>query len=104
VDNCPLYDLPNTFTPNDDGKNDFFTPFPNYRFIAKVDFQLFNRWGNKVFSTTDAAIKWDGKNESGVDLAEGVYYYVCKVFEKRVEGIVEQQEVRKGYIELIRGK
>ena len=40
---------------------------------------------------------WGGK-----DLAEGVYYYICRVFEQRIEGVVENPAPLTGYIELIR--
>ncbi|MBL7802174.1 MAG: gliding motility-associated C-terminal domain-containing protein [Saprospiraceae bacterium] len=103
VDNCPEYVLPNAFTPNEDGANDRFRPFPGWRFVERVDMQIFNRWGNLVFSTTDPDINWDGRNESGQELAEGTYFYVCQVYEQRVEGVVRRPEVLSGYIELIRG-
>lgn len=103
VDNCPRYELPNAFTPNGDGFNDVFTPFPNYRFIERIDIQIFNRWGNVVFETTDPAINWNGHTLSGNDVAEGTYFYVCKVYERRVEGVVLRPDVLSGYIELVRG-
>jgi gliding motility-associated-like protein len=103
VDNCPSYRLPNTFTPNGDGKNDLFVPYP-FCFIDRVDFQVFNRWGQLVFSTSDPALNWNGTNTSGDQLEDGVYYYVCRVFEQRVGGTTESKDLLKGYIELIRGK
>ena len=103
VDNCPSYDLPNTFTPNGDGTNELFKPFP-YRFIDRIEFQVFNRWGGLVYETTNPDINWDGKNLSGKDLSEGVYYYTCRVFESRVSGIVEQENLLSGAIHLIRGR
>jgi gliding motility-associated-like protein len=102
VDNCPIYELPNTFTPNGDGQNDFYRPFSTARFIAKVDFQIFNRWGGLVFKTTDPHLNWDGKNLAGNELAEGVYYYTCKVYEQRVEGIVPQEKLLNGFIQIFR--
>lgn len=103
VDNCPNYELPNAFTPNGDGANDLYTPFPGWRFVQSVDMQIFNRWGNLVFQTTDPNLNWRGVNENGKELSEGTYFFVCKVYESRVEGIVLRPEVLKGYIELIRG-
>ncbi len=103
VDNCPEYELPNTFTPNDDGANDTYRPFPGWRFVERVDMQIFNRWGNLVFATTDPELNWNGRNESGTELAEGTYFYVCRVYEQRVEGVTLRPEVLSGYIELIRG-
>ena len=103
VDNCPSYELPNAFTPNGDDQNDFFTPFPGWRFVSRVDMQIFNRWGNLVFATQDPSILWNGKNTEGKDVAEGTYLYVCKVYENRVGGEVIRPDVLSGYIEVIRG-
>ncbi len=102
-DNCPIYNLPNVFTPNQDGANDMFIPYP-YCFIESIEIQVFNRWGNLVFETTDPDINWDGKNLQGKDLAEGVYFYTCKVFEQRVSGIVRNPEILRGTIQIIRGR
>jgi gliding motility-associated-like protein len=103
VDNCPFFELPNTFTPNGDGQNDVFKPFP-YCFIDRIDFTVFNRWGQIVFKTSDPEINWDGRNQQGRELAEGTYYYTCRYFERRVNGITPGPELLKGYIELIRGR
>jgi len=103
VDNCPDYVLPNAFTPNGDDQNDRFVPFPGWRFIDRIDLQIFNRWGNQVFFTNDPAINWDGTTSDGKNAAEGTYFYVCKVYERRVEGVVPRAGVLSGYIELIRG-
>ncbi|MDO8367946.1 MAG: gliding motility-associated C-terminal domain-containing protein [Saprospiraceae bacterium] len=103
VDNCPNYELPNAFTPNGDGANDLYTPFPGWRFIQSIDMQIFNRWGNLVFQTTDPNISWNGTNEGGKELSEGTYFYVCKVYESRVGGVVLRPGVLSGYIELVRG-
>lgn len=103
VDNCPSYSLPNTFTPNGDGQNEVFKPYP-FCFIDQVDFKVFNRWGQLVFETKDPALNWNGENLNGQELPEGVYYYTCRVFERRVTGVVQFPEVLSGYIELIRGR
>jgi gliding motility-associated-like protein len=102
-DNCPLYELPNVFTPNGDNRNDLYTPFPNWRFIERVDMQVFNRWGNLVFQTDRPELNWTGTDSSGKELAEGAYLYVCRVYEKRVGGTVLRKDALSGYIELIRG-
>jgi len=101
VDNCPEYTLPNTFTPNQDGSNDLFIPYP-YRFIEAVDLKIYNRWGQLVFETTDPDIAWDGSNMSGESLAEGVYYYQGIVLERRVDGITQAPSELSGFIHLIR--
>ncbi len=101
VDNCPLYILPNTFTPNGDGSNDVFRPRVNL-FVEQVQFQVYNQWGNLVFETTDPKINWDGNTLSGQSLADGTYHYSCKVFEKRVSGISESKNVLTGFIHIIK--
>ena len=101
VENCPNYELPNTFTPNGDGQNDIFKPYP-YRFVERVEFIVYNQWGNKVFETKDPDLNWDGKNLRGVNLKPGVYFYTCKVFETGLIEVKERDGILKGYIELIK--
>jgi gliding motility-associated-like protein len=87
AENCPVYVLPNVFTPNGDGKNDLLIPFP-YRFIESVELTFFNRWGNKVFETTDKDVKWKGTKANGsTSLSDGVYYYTGVVNEIFLDGI-----------------
>jgi Fibronectin type 3 domain-containing protein len=80
VDNCPVYNLPNIFTPNGDKANDIFTPFMPYRFIDHIILKVYNRWGNLVFETKDADINWDGNNLlTGKKLQSGIYFYTCEL-------------------------
>jgi gliding motility-associated-like protein len=65
--------VPNTFTPNGDGKNDVFKVYGNL--IQKVHIQIFNQWGQKIFETTDVAGGWDG-TYNGQAQPVGVYIYV----------------------------
>ncbi|MCF8296861.1 MAG: gliding motility-associated C-terminal domain-containing protein [Saprospiraceae bacterium] len=96
IDSCDLYSLPNVFTPNGDGYNDFFIPFP-YNFVDHIDLQIFNRWGNIVFVSNDPDINWDGKNKDSHNIVpDGVYFYVCDVFEIRLEGLVKR--TIKGFV------
>lgn len=101
VDNCPAYELPNTFTPNNDGANELFVPIVN-RFIERIDFHVYNQWGNEVFDTNDPLIQWNGTNYAGNELSEGTYYYTCRVFEQRVIGNIEGNSLLKGYINILR--
>ncbi len=104
VDNCPIYELPNVFTPNGDNLNDAYTPIIPYRFVSKVDMKIFNVWGGLVFQTTDPNLNWDGRDLAGKTVAEAVYYYTCEVFELRLGGEVKREKPLSGYIQLIRGK
>jgi hypothetical protein len=81
---------------------------PTLRFLVGA---LYKVWtckssidgGNLVFQTTDPNISWRGVNENGKELSEGTYFYVCKVYESRVGGVVLRPGVLQGYIELVRG-
>ena len=102
TDNCPFYELPNVFTPNNDGANDFYKPCLPYRFIAEVDFKVFNRWGQQVFQTKNPEIMWDGKDQNtGKLLAEDVYFYTCSV----IQSCLQCPAVKplKGNIHIIHG-
>lgn len=100
ITSCNPYVLPNVFSPNGDGHNDLFIPFP-YDFVESVDMVIFNRWGTKVFTTHDPDINWDGRNQtSKQECATGVYYYVCDVYEQKLEGIVKRTIT--GFVHLLR--
>lgn len=87
VDDCIKYTLPNVFSPNGDGINDFYRPIENQD-VERVDMKVFNRWGQLVFETEDPEINWNGKHRNSNDLvAPGVYYYICDVFERRISGV-----------------
>jgi gliding motility-associated-like protein len=97
IEACPIYELPNVFTPNGDQINDFFVPInypvanPN-AIVDRVEMTIFNRWGNVVYETTDPLINWDGKHyRTGSDVSDGVYFYVCKVFITTFGGIEEMR-------------
>lgn len=68
-------DLVNVFTPNGDGINDFFQPLGELNQIDNI--QILNRWGNVVRELSYPFI-WDGTSKTGIELAEGVYYYILK--------------------------
>ncbi|MEI8202363.1 MAG: gliding motility-associated C-terminal domain-containing protein [Bacteroidota bacterium] len=87
-DSCSGYELPNIFTPNGDGINDLFMPKIPYYLVEKVDMKIFNRWGKMLYQTSNPDINWDGKDMTNhADCAEGVYYYVCDVYEYKIKGI-----------------
>jgi len=89
-DICGEYSLPNVFTPNGDERNDFFVPYP-YTSVEKIDLQIVNRWGNIIFTTQDPAIKWDGKIQgTSQPVSDGVYYYICDVYELTLNGTVKR--------------
>ena len=75
VDNCPIR-MPNAFTPNDDGVNDFFYfTFKDDCLPTSYNLQIFDRYGRLVFETKDYLEKWDGRFD-GQDLNDGTYFWV----------------------------
>ena len=103
VDNCPVYELPNVFSPEGDEKNDLFSAILPYRYIKDVDMKIYNRWGQLMYETTNPDINWNGKDKASNQLcSDGTYYYVCIVHEIRVNGIIPTE--RKGFIQLFTGK
>lgn len=91
TDNCPFYFLPNVFTPNFDGTNDLYRPFP-WKFVDSVDFRVFNRWGEEVWRSTDPNLGWDGRHvEQGGMCSDGTYHYTCTAFTRRLSGIVPER-------------
>lgn len=101
IDNCPFYQLPNAFTPGDpDGFNDMLKPYP-YRFIDHIDLNIYNRWGQVVYATSNPEINWNGKDQdSGKELSEGIYFYIADVYEKYLDGT--KKRTIRGTITLIR--
>jgi gliding motility-associated-like protein len=71
-------EVPNIFTPNGDGNNDVF--FLKTANLTEVTAVIFDRWGNKVYDVNSASgnIGWDGKNLSGKEVPDGIYFYVIK--------------------------
>lgn len=65
--------VPNVFTPNGDGENDFLV-IPGGG-IMEYELVIYNRWGQSVFTTTAREISWDGRTTAGVECSEGTYYY-----------------------------
>ncbi len=87
--------IPNTFTPNGDGLNDFFAPKGLSVDPENFDMKIFDRWGNIIFQTTKWYITssepWNGtKNNQGSvdDVIQDVYVYRIKV--KELQGSKHQ--------------
>lgn len=86
--------IPNAFTPNKDGNNDIL--FVRGRNVTSLHLAIFNRWGEKVFETTDQKIGWDGTYKGKeVDPAVFVYHLTISCGDG-------QELFKKGNITLIR--
>lgn len=92
-----LVEAPNAFTPNGDGVYDEFRVV--YRSIKKYKIVILNRWGRKVYESTNPAQGWDGKIGKSL-AAPGVYFYVIEA-----EGFNKNEKHKlQGNIHLIRGR
>ncbi len=70
---CRVF-MANAFTPNDDGHNEEIGPIYDCRFES-FTYQIFNRWGNLIYETSNPDAHWDGRFK-GVSCPEGVYVWV----------------------------
>ncbi|MFQ5335280.1 MAG: gliding motility-associated C-terminal domain-containing protein, partial [Flavobacteriales bacterium] len=75
VDHNCIHQIPNVFSPNGDGNNDFIHVLGGG--FTLEQFIIYDRWGEKLFETTDPSEKWDGKR-NGKLLNPGVYVYYLK--------------------------
>ncbi len=61
--------------------------------------KIFSRWGELVFQTDDPDIMWDGRNmDTKKMVLDGVYYYICDVYEYRLLGL--EPRTLKGFIHI----
>ncbi len=69
---CKLF-VPNAFTPNGDGTNDFFKPI-SFCNLTDYNLLIFDRWGEKLFESHDVEVGWDGLYLGNM-MNPGVYVY-----------------------------
>ncbi len=74
--------VPNAFTPNEDGTNDFFFPKGEGIDESRFEMWIFDRWGNLIWNTQQWGKQWDGKANGGKKLAqEDVYVWKIVVYD-----------------------
>lgn len=84
------FETVNVFTPNNDTKNDEFFPFVYGNSsidvlafsIDSYQLYIYDRWGKKVFYTTQTNNTWDGKEVNGSTCPDGVYYWIVTINSK----------------------
>jgi gliding motility-associated-like protein len=87
--------IPNAFTPNNDGLNDQFRATA-YGQLSGFGLEVYNRMGERIFSTSDITRGWDGRYR-GKPMAAGNYVWYCRY---QLEG--RSPAVQKGNVLLIR--
>jgi gliding motility-associated-like protein len=71
-----IFDLPNAFTPNGDGKNDVLKLITNAGVTELRSFKIFSRSGNLVFESRDVSRGWDGRYNGNL-LPIDIYYWTA---------------------------
>ncbi len=89
------YHMPTAFTPNNDGLNDCYG-IKYWGIVEEIDFSIFNRWGERVFHTSNSRQCWNGIYK-GVPQNAGVYVYMI-----RAKTSCDANVFRKGTFVLIR--
>jgi FOG: PKD repeat len=88
--------VPNAFTPNNDGNNDFLYPLNAYK-ATNLEFNIFNRYGQLVFRTTDWTRRWDGTINGHLQ-PMGTYVWTLRY----TDGDTGQKIFRRGTTVLVR--
>ena len=92
--------IPNVFTPNNDYKNDTWSMIiTNGIEIFDLQTTIYNRWGKKVFESTNTNQHWDGNNfYDGNECTAGTYLYIVSY----TDGNTQETKTLKGFIEIVR--
>jgi gliding motility-associated-like protein len=95
-ENCECVFIPNSFTPNNDGLNDYFYSVGRCDF-SEYNLSIFNRWGEKIFESKSPGIYWDGRYKEEYS-SEGVYVYELSYVSDNTSETVK----RYGHVSLFR--
>ncbi|HEY6062604.1 MAG TPA: PKD domain-containing protein [Chitinophagaceae bacterium] len=87
--------VPTAFTPNNDGKNDDIKPVFGLKFTLK-EFSIFDRWGERVFTTSTRNEGWTGKI-NGIEQNSGVYVWILRYVDDKRKTVE-----KKGTLMLLR--
>jgi gliding motility-associated-like protein len=87
--------VPNVFTPNGDITNDVF--HVTSKGLATLQVEIYDRWGLKLYEWDTVNGSWDGRNNNGVAVPDGTYYYLLKATGE--DGDIYDM---KGFITLVR--
>jgi gliding motility-associated-like protein len=88
--------VPNAFTPNGDGKNDYLYPLNAFT-TKELEFMVYNRYGQRVFESHDPAGKWDGRI-NGAAQPTSSYFWTLRY----TDGLTGNKTILQGTTLLIR--
>lgn len=89
--------VPNSFTPNGDGINDTWSPLGNAMLPATYALEIYDRWGEQIFASTDPMKGWDGTS-GGDEAPIGVYVFHANV----IDAITLEKVEHYGHLTLFR--
>ena len=87
--------IPNSFTPNNDGKNDNFIP-KEISCVNEGTLKIINRWGSEIFFTNDIKMGWNGKTGNN-QCPDGTYYWIIDYTTN-----TNEQKSKAGFVTLLR--
>lgn len=88
-------EIPNVFTPNGDGTNDFF--YIHTKGYSDLKVEIYNRWGQLLHVMEGLHSSWDGKAPNKENVPDGVYYFLLTAYKNSGE-----QVTKTGFITLLR--
>ncbi len=88
--------IPNAFTPNENLHNPLWKPIHNG--LKGYELSIYDRWGKRIFQTTNPDKHWDGRFENGDKAEQGTYLYKLKA-----RSVIDDEKMdRSGFVMLIR--
>lgn len=96
VEPVSTFYIPNTFTPNHDGKNELFMGYGTY--IAEFHMYVFDRWGNLIFESDDINKGWNGSvGNKGEIVQEDVYVWKVRLIDS-----VKREATYVGHVTIVK--
>ncbi len=91
-----VLEMPNVFSPNNDGVNELFIP-QKTKEITNTKIAIYNKWGEKLYESSSLLEGWDGRTKAGIAVPEGTYYWIIDYADNK-----GQQHHLKGFVMLVR--
>lgn len=96
-EDCGEIYFPSAFTPNGDGRNEWFGPLGNLNAVNNFSLKIFDRWGSLVFESNDPFTKWNG-NTKNYPIPSGATTYV---WQARFDYRDQKNVFRKGSVVIV---
>lgn len=84
IDPDVMFYIPNSFTPNSDGRNDYFRPYGEGVKWDSFEMFIYDRWGEEIYYTADIETPWNGWYKDR-EVEVGVYVYLIRIYDQNGE-------------------